>query len=68
MNSAMMAENQALQYYNRQPNTLIKEHETTLETVMGLFRQRAVRFFSLRPLYLRCSPMEILKPRFSRAF
>jgi hypothetical protein len=50
MNSAMMAENQALQHDNKQLNVLIKEYETTLETVMGLFRQRAVRFFSLRPL------------------
>ncbi|KAI9508403.1 hypothetical protein F5148DRAFT_911386 [Russula earlei] len=41
MNSAMMAENQALQHDNKQLNTLIKEYETTLETVMGLFRQRA---------------------------
>jgi hypothetical protein len=46
MNVAMMAENQALQYDNKQLNTLIKEYETTLETVMGLFRQRAVRFLS----------------------
>jgi hypothetical protein len=45
MNSAMMAENQALQHDNKQLNVLIKEYETTLETVMGLFRQRAVRFF-----------------------
>jgi len=44
MNTAMMAENQALQHDNKQLNTLIKEYETTLETVMGLFRQRAVRF------------------------
>ncbi|KAI0286155.1 hypothetical protein BC826DRAFT_1093582 [Russula brevipes] len=41
MNVAMMAENQALQHDNKQLNTLIKEYETTLETVMGLFRQRA---------------------------
>ena len=45
MNTAMMAENQALQHDNKLLNTLIKEYETTLETVMGLFRQRAVRFF-----------------------
>jgi hypothetical protein len=44
MNNAMMAENQALQHDNKQLNTLIKEYETTLETVMSLFRQRAVRF------------------------
>jgi hypothetical protein len=46
MNSAMLAENQALQHDNKQLNALIKEYETTLETVMGLFRQRAVRFSS----------------------
>lgn len=51
MNVAMMAENQALQYDNKQLNTLIKEYETTLETVMGLFRQRAVRFLlSINPI------------------
>lgn len=59
MNSAMMAENQALQHDNKQLNVLIKEYETTLETVMSLFRQRAVRFlFSLRPPCVRCSPLE----------
>ena len=46
MNSAMLAENQALQHDNKQLNALIKEYETTLETVMGLFRQRAVRLLS----------------------
>jgi len=46
MNLAMLAENQALQHDNKQLNALIKEYETTLETVMGLFRQRAVRFLS----------------------
>jgi hypothetical protein len=51
MNVAMMAENQALQYDNKQLNALIKEYETTLETVMGLFRQRAVRL-----LFSPCSP------------
>jgi len=43
MNDAMVAENQALQHDNKQLNTLIKEYETTLENVMGHFRQRAVR-------------------------
>jgi len=41
-----LAENQALQHDNKQLNALIKEYETTLETVMGLFRQRAVCFLS----------------------
>jgi hypothetical protein len=59
MNSAMLAENQALQHDNKQLNALIKEYETTLETVMGLFRQRAVRFLSysmegVRVLNLLC--------------
>jgi len=59
MNSAMLAENQALQHDNKQLNALIKEYETTLETVMGLFRQRAVRFLSysmesMRVLSLFC--------------
>lgn len=53
MTTAMMAENQALQHDNKQLNTLIKEYETTLETVMSLFRQRAVRFLlSLFILYI----------------
>ena len=42
MNVTMTAENLALQHDNKQLNTLIKEYETTLETIMGLFRQRAV--------------------------
>lgn len=42
MNATMTAENLALQHDNKQLNTLIKEYETTLETIMGLFRQRAV--------------------------
>jgi len=41
MNAAMIAENLALQHDNKQLNTLIREYETTLETVMSLFRQRA---------------------------
>lgn len=54
MNTAMIAENLALQHDNKQLNTLIKEYETTLETVMSLFRQRAVRLlfflFAICPL------------------
>ena len=57
MNVTMTAENLALQHDNKQLNTLIKEYETTLETIMGLFRQRAVSgivvtlslFFALLP-------------------
>jgi SIKE family len=47
MNSAMIEENQTLQHDNKQLNALIKEYETTLETVMSLFRQRAVGLPSL---------------------
>jgi hypothetical protein len=65
MNSAMMAENQALQHDNKQLNVLIKEYETTLETVMSLFRQRAVRFFSLS-VHI-ASVARHWKARFSRA-
>ncbi|KAG7443135.1 uncharacterized protein BT62DRAFT_982274 [Guyanagaster necrorhizus] len=41
MNTVMSAENQSLQYDNKQLNTLIKEYEQTLETVMSNFRNRA---------------------------
>jgi hypothetical protein len=68
MNTAMMAENQALQHDNKQLNTLIKEYETTLETVMSLFRQRAVRFL-LSPfiLYQVLPSVEISHYHFSWA-
>lgn len=35
MNAAMIAENQGLQNDNKQLNTLIKEYEQTLETLMS---------------------------------
>ncbi|KAF8895432.1 hypothetical protein BD779DRAFT_1499496, partial [Infundibulicybe gibba] len=41
MNTAMSAENQGLQHDNKQLNTLIKEYEQTLETLMSAFRNRA---------------------------
>ncbi|KAJ7600952.1 hypothetical protein C8J56DRAFT_911685, partial [Mycena floridula] len=41
MNTVMSAENQALQHDNKQLNTLIKEYEQTLETLMSNFRNRA---------------------------
>ncbi|KAH7873163.1 uncharacterized protein C8R40DRAFT_1050515 [Lentinula edodes] len=41
MNAAMMAENQSLQHDNKQLNTLIKEYEQTLDTLMSTFRNRA---------------------------
>ena len=42
MTNAVTAENQALQYENKQLNLLIKEYEQTLETLMTTFRKRAV--------------------------
>ena len=42
MTNAIAAENQALQYDNKQLNLLIKEYEQTLETLMTTFRKRAV--------------------------
>ncbi|KAF9777639.1 hypothetical protein BJ322DRAFT_1095772 [Thelephora terrestris] len=41
MTNAITAENQALQYENKQLNLLIKEYEQTLETLMTTFRKRA---------------------------
>ena len=40
----MVLENQQLQHDNKQLNGLLKEYETTLETVMGKFRGMAVSF------------------------
>jgi regulator of replication initiation timing len=42
MNAAIIIENQTLQHENKQLNTLLKEYETTLETVMAKFRSQAV--------------------------
>lgn len=41
--SHLVLENQTLQHENKQLNTLLKEYEQTLETVMGKFRGVAVR-------------------------
>ncbi|KAJ6619523.1 hypothetical protein B0H10DRAFT_2026029 [Mycena sp. CBHHK59/15] len=41
MNAAMVMENIALQHDNKQLNTLIREYEQTLETLMNTFRNRA---------------------------
>jgi hypothetical protein len=41
MNTAMIADNHALQRDNKQLNALIKEYEQTLENVMAAFRNRA---------------------------
>jgi hypothetical protein len=40
--SHLVLENQTLQHENKQLNTLLKEYEQTLETVMGKFRGVAV--------------------------
>ena len=42
MNVAMSTENQGLQYDNKQLNSLLKEYEQTLDSVMTTFRKRAV--------------------------
>ena len=42
MTNAIAADNQALQYENKQLSLLIKEYEQTLETLMTSFRKRAV--------------------------
>lgn len=49
MNTAMSAENQTLQNDNRQLNTLIREYEQTLESVMTQFRERAVSILRQTP-------------------
>ncbi|CEL54583.1 hypothetical protein RSOLAG1IB_07187 [Rhizoctonia solani AG-1 IB] len=41
MNAAIVIENQTLQHENKQLNILLKEYETTLETVMTKFRNQA---------------------------
>ncbi|KAF5382490.1 hypothetical protein D9615_002999 [Tricholomella constricta] len=41
MNASMTIENQGLQHDNKQLNTLIKEYEQTLESLMSTFRNRA---------------------------
>ena len=42
MTNVITAENQGLQYENKQLNLLIREYEQTLETLMTTFRKRAV--------------------------
>ncbi|KAF9267541.1 hypothetical protein L218DRAFT_894979 [Marasmius fiardii PR-910] len=41
MNSAIASENQTLQHDNKQLNTLIKEYEQTMDTLMTQFRNKA---------------------------
>ena len=47
MNNALASENQTLQYDNKQLNSLLKEYEQTLDSVMSSFRKRAVSLFLL---------------------
>ena len=69
MNATMTAENLALQHDNKQLNTLIKEYETTLETIMGLFRQRAVSGISNAvPYPFPCPSFVLAAPFFAKLF
>ncbi len=43
MNASLIIENQQLLHENKQINSLLKEYEQTLETVMAKFRAQAVR-------------------------
>lgn len=52
MNASLAAENQGLLHDNKQLGVLIKEYEQTLESVMGAFRTRAVRY--LLPYRMLC--------------
>lgn len=45
MNVNLVLENQNLQHENRQMSILLKDYESTLETVMAKFRSHAVRHF-----------------------
>ena len=47
MNFAVASDNLALQHDNKQLNTLIREYESTLETLMDQFRNRAVRILRI---------------------
>lgn len=42
MNASLIIENQTLLHENKQLNSLLKEYEQTLETVMTKFRSQAV--------------------------
>lgn len=48
MNAALSTENQSLQYDNKQLNSLLKEYEQTLDTVMSTFRKHAVSSGNLK--------------------
>jgi hypothetical protein len=45
MNASLIIENQTLLHENKQLNSLLKEYEQTLETVMTKFRSQAVRMW-----------------------
>lgn len=46
-NAQLIIENQSLLHENKQLNTLLKEYETTLETVMSKFRNHSVGPFHM---------------------
>ena len=50
-NAQLIIENQSLLHENKQLNTLLKEYETTLETVMSKFRNHSVG-----PFYMNKDP------------
>lgn len=50
-NAQLVIENQTLLHENKQLGTLLKEHETTLDTIMAKFRNHAVR---KNPLHTPC--------------
>lgn len=43
MNAQIIIENQTLLHENKQLSLLLKEYETTMETIMAKFRNHAVR-------------------------
>jgi hypothetical protein len=55
LNAQIIIENQTLLQENKQLSTLLKEYESTMETIMTKFRNHAVRHF-LEVLSRRYSP------------
>ena len=49
-NAQLIIENQSLLHEHKQLNTLLKEYETTLETVMSKFRNHSVGSYESRPM------------------
>lgn len=52
----MVIENQTLLHENKQLGVLLKEYETTLETIMGKFRTHAVCPFASISIGLASDP------------